>query len=95
MYIKNNQYIGFVLILLFLGNFSGIGGKNMRVKNVQVEPELLETVKNAVSKAAKDGRISCTTARKVAEEVNVPLIVVGKACDELKLKIMGCELGCF
>lgn len=54
-------------------------------------PEVLEAVK----KAAKDGRISCTAARKLAEELKVPPRVVGEACDALKIKIKACELGCF
>jgi len=56
-----------------------------------VKPEVLEAVKNV----SKDGRISCTAARKLAEELNVPPLVVGKAANELKIKIFACALGCF
>lgn len=58
---------------------------------VEVLPEVLESVK----KAAKDGRISCTAARRLAEELKVPPRVVGEAADALKIKIKACELGCF
>lgn len=44
---------------------------------------------------ASDGRISCTEARKIAEELKVPPREVGAVCDELKIKIFACELGCF
>lgn len=53
--------------------------------------ELLQKVKEA----AKDNRMSCTVARKVGEELGVPLRQVGDACDELGIKIYACELGCF
>lgn len=57
----------------------------------EVAPEVLE----AVRKAAKDGRLSCTAARKLAQELEVPPRVVGEAADALKIKIKACELGCF
>lgn len=44
---------------------------------------------------ASDGKISCTDARKLAEELKVHPSVVGELCDEAKIKIIGCELGCF
>lgn len=56
-----------------------------------VSPEVLEAVKQA----AKDGRLSCTAARKLAEELKVPPRIVGEACNALKIKIKACELGCF
>lgn len=58
---------------------------------VEVAPEVLEAVKGV----AEDGRISCTVARKLAEELKVPPRVVGEACDALEIKIYSCELGCF
>ncbi|MHB8842458.1 MAG: hypothetical protein ACYC56_11865 [Candidatus Aquicultor sp.] len=53
--------------------------------------ELLQKIKAA----SKDNRISCTVARKVGDELGVPLRQVGDACDELGIKIFACELGCF
>ncbi len=57
----------------------------------EVTPKVLEAVK----KAAKDGRITCTVARKLAEELKVSPGVVGEAADTLKIRIKACELGCF
>lgn len=57
----------------------------------EIAPEVLEAVK----KTAREGRISCTSARKLAAELKVPVRVVGDAADELKIKIKACELGCF
>ncbi|TEB04579.1 hypothetical protein Psch_03339 [Pelotomaculum schinkii] len=57
--------------------------------------EIASEVLEAVQRAAKDGRMSCTEARKLAEELKVPVGSVGEAADELKVKITSCELGCF
>ncbi len=57
--------------------------------------KLTEEVLKKVEQASKDKRISCTAARKVGEEMGVPLRTIGDACDELSIKIYACELGCF
>jgi hypothetical protein len=54
-----------------------------------------QEVLDKVKEAAKDNRISCTVARKIGADLGVPLAMIGSACDELKIKIFGCELGCF
>jgi len=54
-----------------------------------------EKIRQAVIDAARDGRLSCTTARKLARELQVSPREIGQACDELKIKIHACELGCF
>ncbi|MFA7468827.1 MAG: hypothetical protein WCY82_11280 [Desulfotomaculaceae bacterium] len=51
--------------------------------------------KNAVLKAAIDGKLSCPKARQLAEELGVPAKEVRQVADDLKIKIFGCELGCF
>lgn len=57
----------------------------------EVAPEVLE----ALQRVAKEGRVSCTEARKLADDLKVPVQVVGEAADQLKIKIQSCELGCF
>ncbi|MFZ5995890.1 MAG: hypothetical protein ACOYW7_00140 [Nitrospirota bacterium] len=42
-----------------------------------------------------DGRITCTIARGIAEELGVSYKEVGNTANELKIKIKNCELGCF
>ncbi|AEG16414.1 MULTISPECIES: hypothetical protein [Desulfofundulus] len=60
-------------------------------ENNSVEPKVLEAVKQA----AVEGRLTCTAARELARELNVPVRMVGTACDILGIKIKACELGCF
>ncbi len=49
----------------------------------------------AIKEACVDNRINCAAARKIAEEYQVNYAVVGGICNEAKIKIMACELGCF
>ncbi|MGQ9823638.1 MAG: DUF1847 domain-containing protein [Desulfotomaculales bacterium] len=57
--------------------------------------ETAERIKDELLKAASGGRISCTAAHRLAGRLGVPPFAVGAACNELKIKIKGCELGCF
>jgi hypothetical protein len=34
-------------------------------------------------------------AFKVAHDMDVPLDEVGRACNELGIRVVGCQLGCF
>jgi hypothetical protein len=54
-----------------------------------------ENILAAVKKAAPENRISCAVAHDLAAQLGVELIVIGKAADELKIKIKKCQLGCF
>jgi len=52
-------------------------------------------IKEEVLEAAKDGKITCPTARSIASSLGVEPRVIGDACNALKIKIHGCALGCF
>ncbi len=45
--------------------------------------------------AAKDGKIPCAVAFKIAKECNVSTKEIGNLLNQLKIKITGCQLGCF
>ncbi|MFZ5590221.1 MAG: hypothetical protein ACOY81_00170 [Bacillota bacterium] len=59
------------------------------------EQEQLEKLRTAIREAAAGGRLSCPLARRLAEEFQVPPRRVGELCNEMKIKIYACELGCF
>lgn len=52
-------------------------------------------IEEAVKRKAVKGKLSCGTARKIAEEIGVTCKIVGNAADRLKIKITNCQLGCF
>ncbi len=54
-----------------------------------------EKVNNKIIEVSRDGKISCKEAFKIAEECECGVKEVGEACNNLKIKIMGCQLGCF
>jgi len=54
-----------------------------------------ERIVERIKEVSKEGKISCRAAHKVAGELNVSVRRVGKLINQLKLKIVACELGCF
>lgn len=67
----------------------------MRGERVVENKELDPRVKEAVLKIAAEGRIACPAARELAEQLGVDPSVIGNACNQLRIKIKGCALGCF
>jgi hypothetical protein len=59
------------------------------------EPTLLERIQAACYEEGDRTRIDCADALRVANEAGVAPIEIGKACNEAKIKIAGCQLGCF
>lgn len=57
----------------------------------QIDPRIVEELK----KRSEEGRIACAVALKLAEELKVSTQEIGKAANELKIKITNCSLGCF
>jgi LAO/AO transport system kinase len=43
----------------------------------------------------EDGKLSCEKAYQIASKHDVKLWEIGKVCDVEKIKIRGCQLGCF
>lgn len=56
-----------------------------------VDEKLAEEIK----RRAADGRLPCAVAFEIAEELDVPIAVVGQAANELDIRIVNCQLGCF
>ncbi len=55
-------------------------------------PRLIEILK---TRSGEEKRLQCTEAFKIANDLEVSLAEVGKSCNELGIKIIGCQLGCF
>ena len=47
------------------------------------------------TRAGDEKRLPCAEAFKVARDLEVPIVEVGRACNELGIKIIHCQLGCF
>lgn len=54
-----------------------------------------ESLKSLLLEKAKDKKLPCKLAFKISEENNVPLKEIGNMANELGIKIIECQLGCF
>lgn len=54
-----------------------------------------EDLKDKIRQAAPEGRIPCALAFKVAEDLGISRKEMGELLNELKIKIIQCQLGCF
>jgi len=54
-----------------------------------------DTIIEKIKTATEGNRLSCERAHDLAHELGVSLQEIGKACNDLKIKISNCQLGCF
>ncbi len=52
-------------------------------------------IKDELLKIAKEKRIPCVEALALAKRLKVKPIEIGKIANELGIKIIDCQLGCF
>jgi hypothetical protein len=54
-----------------------------------------EDIKTRITAAAPAGKIACAAAFRLAEELGLSRKDLGELLNELKIKIIHCQLGCF
>ena len=54
-----------------------------------------EKIVEVIRSSSAGNRLTCGQAHALAKELNVTLQELGALCNELKIKISGCQLGCF
>ena len=54
-----------------------------------------EKIIEAIRAASENNRLSCEKAHELARDLNLSLQEIGAICNELKIKIAACQLGCF
>jgi len=52
-------------------------------------------IKARIQAAAPEGKIACAAAFRLAEELGLSRKDLGELLNELKIKIIQCQLGCF
>ena len=60
----------------------------------EVEPNKSD-IQNLVQARAEENTLSCVEAQKLAAELELSMNQIGKVANELGIKIVGCQLGCF
>lgn len=56
---------------------------------------ITEEIKARIKAAASEGKIACAAAFRLAEELGISRREMGERLNELKIKIVQCQLGCF
>ena len=54
-----------------------------------------QRLKELIKEKSKDGRISCSSCYEISEKHSYSLKKVGEMADEMDIKIVNCQLGCF
>ena len=54
-----------------------------------------EDIKDKIRSAAPEGKIACAAAFRLAEELGLSRKDLGALLNDLKIKIIQCQLGCF
>ncbi|MGA9755944.1 MAG: hypothetical protein WBV23_12480 [Desulfobaccales bacterium] len=54
-----------------------------------------EDIKDRIRAAAPEGKIACAAAFRLAEELGLSRKDLGALLNDLKIKIIQCQLGCF
>jgi len=54
-----------------------------------------ELIQKINSKLTADKKILCRDAMEIARELDISPAIVGRELDKMKIKIKGCQLGCF
>ena len=57
--------------------------------------ETSQLVQTLQERAQSETPLSCAEAFQIAHDLDVPLAVVGRTCNELGIKVRMCQLGCF
>jgi hypothetical protein len=52
-------------------------------------------LESAIKEKATDGRLTCDEAWQLADDLGINKADMGKAADDLGIKIKSCQLGCF
>jgi len=54
-----------------------------------------EEIEKRILEKAKDGKLPCALCFKMAEDFGISKREMGKILNEMKIKIVQCQLGCF
>jgi len=74
-------------------HFAKRPGSNLQKKEDRALEE--DEIVAELREAAKEGKITCAMAQKIAIENKVPMKRVGELLNQMKIKIAQCQLGCF
>ncbi|HZD42509.1 MAG TPA: hypothetical protein VE134_00485 [Methanomicrobiales archaeon] len=54
-----------------------------------------DKIKRAFKESGIESQITCEQAWEISKKYNIPKADIGEYCNRNKVKIRGCQLGCF
>ncbi|HUU58591.1 MAG TPA: hypothetical protein VMZ50_03530 [Phycisphaerae bacterium] len=54
-----------------------------------------EEIREWIRQAAANGKVPCKVLLELAERTKTPPREIGRICDEMKIRVSTCQLGCF
>ena len=54
-----------------------------------------EELRQAIRRLTTDSKVTCEAMLSLAAETHTPPQKLGALCNEMKIKIISCQLGCF
>jgi DNA primase len=73
----------------------GLFGYGETRKIVQQSKEVLPELKESITSALENERLSCLAAWEIANQFNISRTKVASACEAMQIKIKPCQLGAF
>jgi hypothetical protein len=73
----------------------GLFGYGETKKIVEPAKEITPELKESITSAMENERLSCLAAWKIAGKLNISRLKVASACEALQIKIKPCQLGAF
>jgi hypothetical protein len=64
----------------------------MNLEDCMVDEKMIQ---ERIKGRAEEGRIACEEALKLARELEISSQEVGRILNEMKIKVVHCQLGCF
>jgi hypothetical protein len=78
-------------VLNLLQGRANIGYYTAKKGGAMTREQAIEMIRSAAS----NNRLTCEKAHALSEELRMPLAEIGLLCNELKIRISACQLGCF
>ena len=54
-----------------------------------------DEIKSVIKERSNEDGINCATIFSISNQHTIPLKKIGELCNEMKIKIRNCQLGCF
>jgi len=95
---ETHSEVGFTMDVLearIIKRQMGLFGYQPEKKIVKPAVDISSILEDAIKGKLEYGRLSCKTAWKIAEDLDMKKMDIASACETLKIKISPCQLGAF